>query len=280
MSYELTCSDRDSNQDSPPKEQERYLPVANITRIMKKSLPRKAKISKEAKECIQECVSEFISFITSEASDRCQQERRKTINGDDLLYAMQALGFDNYLEPLKVYLKKYRESQVSKRNPGKKEYADSLSTSNTSANAIPPSNINSTINNGPLTGSIGMNQHPQLSQPVYPSPISFPSNIAPRLSLNVPSGQPQPMSSGYAGVISVPPYIHSVGATTTLESPSYYAIVPGSGQNTPIHPLVNASSDRLATQGSNNEGRYVALNSTPPGPPLEVVNPSDTAGKE
>ena len=30
------------------------------------------KIAKDARECAQECVSEFISFITSEASDRCQ----------------------------------------------------------------------------------------------------------------------------------------------------------------------------------------------------------------
>ena len=33
---------------------------------MKIALPENAKIAKEAKECMQECVSEFISFITSE----------------------------------------------------------------------------------------------------------------------------------------------------------------------------------------------------------------------
>jgi hypothetical protein len=33
---------------------------------MKLALPENAKIAKEAKECMQECVSEFISFITSE----------------------------------------------------------------------------------------------------------------------------------------------------------------------------------------------------------------------
>jgi histone H3/H4 len=33
---------------------------------MKSALPENAKIAKEAKECMQECVSEFISFITSE----------------------------------------------------------------------------------------------------------------------------------------------------------------------------------------------------------------------
>lgn len=101
------------------REQDRFLPVANIARIMKKVLPTNAKIAKDAKEGIQECVSEFISFITSEASDKCQQEKRKTINGDDLLWAMSTLGFDKYVEPLKIYLAKYRES-VKGEKPEKK----------------------------------------------------------------------------------------------------------------------------------------------------------------
>lgn len=40
--------------------------LALVARIMKLALPENAKIAKEAKECMQECVSEFISFITSE----------------------------------------------------------------------------------------------------------------------------------------------------------------------------------------------------------------------
>ena len=118
---------------------------------MKKTLPNNAKIAKDAKESIQECVSEFISFITSEASDKCQQEKRKTINGDDILWyvyiyalpfvclfhpfavrvlsncppilslsrAMSTLGFDRYVEPLKLYLAKYRDSVRGDR-PDKK----------------------------------------------------------------------------------------------------------------------------------------------------------------
>jgi nuclear transcription Y subunit beta len=77
---------------------------------MKNTLPENAKIAKDSKETVQECVSEFISFITSEASDKCMQEKRKTINGDDLLWAMSTLGFDKYVEPLKIYLSKYREA--------------------------------------------------------------------------------------------------------------------------------------------------------------------------
>lgn len=76
----------DMKQDSQCeiREQDRYLPIANIgtrdcsicfvnfyfisitARIMKKVLPGNAKIAKDAKESIQECVSEFISFITSQ----------------------------------------------------------------------------------------------------------------------------------------------------------------------------------------------------------------------
>ncbi|KAF8402769.1 hypothetical protein HHK36_010859 [Tetracentron sinense] len=91
------------------REQDRYLPIANISRIMKKALPANGKIAKDAKDTVQECVSEFISFITSEASDKCQREKRKTINGDDLLWAMATLGFEEYIDPLKVYLNRYRE---------------------------------------------------------------------------------------------------------------------------------------------------------------------------
>jgi nuclear transcription Y subunit beta len=91
------------------KEQDRWLPIANVARIMKTALPENAKIAKEAKECMQECVSEFISFITSEASEKCQQEKRKTVNGEDILFAMTSLGFENYSEALKIYLSRYRE---------------------------------------------------------------------------------------------------------------------------------------------------------------------------
>lgn len=100
--------------ETSPREQDRFLPIANVSRIMKKALPANAKISKDAKETVQECVSEFISFITGEASDKCQREKRKTINGDDLLWAMTTLGFEDYVEPLKVYLHKFREMEGEK----------------------------------------------------------------------------------------------------------------------------------------------------------------------
>ncbi|CAG60846.1 uncharacterized protein GVI51_J04235 [Nakaseomyces glabratus] len=98
------------------REQDRWLPINNVARLMKNTLPETAKVSKSAKECMQECVSEFISFVTSEASDRCAQDRRKTINGEDILISLHALGFENYAEVLKIYLAKYRQQQALKNN--------------------------------------------------------------------------------------------------------------------------------------------------------------------
>ncbi|KAI0765452.1 histone-fold-containing protein [Fomes fomentarius] len=99
------------------REQDRFLPIANVSRIMKGAVPATAKISKEAKECVQECVSEFISFITSEAAEKCQMEKRKTIGGEDILYAMVTLGFENYAESLKIHLSKLRQHQATPGNP-------------------------------------------------------------------------------------------------------------------------------------------------------------------
>ncbi|CZT03025.1 related to transcription factor HAP3 [Rhynchosporium graminicola] len=117
QSPEAAQTSKTPKQDSSDSNIRNFAPVA---RIMKTALPDNAKIAKEAKECMQECVSEFISFITSEASEKCHQEKRKTVNGEDILFAMTSLGFENYAEALKIYLAKYRETQSTRgeQRPG------------------------------------------------------------------------------------------------------------------------------------------------------------------
>ncbi|KAJ3967776.1 histone-fold-containing protein [Lentinula raphanica] len=96
------------------REQDRCLPIANVSRIMKASVPSTAKIAKDAKECVQE----YANFppvrlpleVRSNVCSRCL-EKRKTIGGEDILYAMGSLGFDNYAECLKVLLAKLRAHQ-------------------------------------------------------------------------------------------------------------------------------------------------------------------------
>ncbi|CAI9106202.1 OLC1v1005295C1 [Oldenlandia corymbosa var. corymbosa] len=99
------------------REQDRFMPIANVVRIMRKILPAQAKISDDSKETIQECVSEFISFVTGEANERCLREQRKTITAEDVLWAMSKLGFDDYIEPLTLYLHRLREFDAAAAAP-------------------------------------------------------------------------------------------------------------------------------------------------------------------
>ncbi|XP_065875676.1 nuclear transcription factor Y subunit B-7-like [Euphorbia lathyris] len=99
---------------------------------MKKVIPGNGKISKDAKETVQECVSEFISFITGEASDKCQREKRKTINGEDIIWAITTLGFEDYVTPLKLYLTKYREIEGEKLNIPKQQQQQQYDTTSSS----------------------------------------------------------------------------------------------------------------------------------------------------
>ncbi|KIW92124.1 nuclear transcription factor Y subunit beta [Cladophialophora bantiana CBS 173.52] len=165
------------------KEQDRWLPIANVARIMKTALPDNAKIAKEAKECMQECVSEFISFITSEASEKCQQEKRKTVNGEDILFAMTSLGFENYAEALKIYLSKYRETQSTRgenqnRPTSSGGYGGGVGAGNVQGNATtgPPGypggqadNAAELLNQG---HGINANEHDATGPYGYPSAVS------------------------------------------------------------------------------------------------------------
>lgn len=106
---EAPASSSGGGEDPPRWDEELCCPVNKIAKVMKKALPSNGKLSKNGKELVQQCISEFISYITGEASARCQREKRMTMNGEDVIWAMAKLGFDDYVEPLKLYLFKYRQ---------------------------------------------------------------------------------------------------------------------------------------------------------------------------
>lgn len=105
-----------TEKDSSMNNTEEYLPISNISKIMKSVLSENLKISKDAKSFVEACVTEFICFITSEASEKCKREKRKTINSEDLLTVMNHLGFENYVVILKVYYHKYKQAIESVDN--------------------------------------------------------------------------------------------------------------------------------------------------------------------
>ncbi len=91
------------NPSNSGREQDRLLPVSNVTRIMKKVIPHNFKVSKGSKETVQDCVSEFIGFITAEAAEILKSKKRKTVNSEDILLALENTGFGAYKECLIAY---------------------------------------------------------------------------------------------------------------------------------------------------------------------------------
>lgn len=102
------------------KTTDRLLPIANISKIMKGSIPSMAKVAKDSKEMMQKSASEFIAIVTCRAKDICDLEARKTITGDDLIRAMDDLDMPYYAEITKKYYEQYKkmieEGKVKKFN--------------------------------------------------------------------------------------------------------------------------------------------------------------------
>ncbi len=70
--------------------------------------PPPTKLSKEGRELMQECASEFVSFVVSEAAERAAASSGKMVNAADVLASLHALGFEGYVEPLRAYLEQFR----------------------------------------------------------------------------------------------------------------------------------------------------------------------------
>jgi nuclear transcription Y subunit beta len=52
---------------------------------MSNALPMHVRTSTEVEECLQECANEPVSFISSEAPDKCAIGKREIVNGEDTL---------------------------------------------------------------------------------------------------------------------------------------------------------------------------------------------------
>jgi nuclear transcription Y subunit beta len=97
---------------------DRQLPLAVVSKIMKKPVPSAAKLSKDSKELMQKCSSEFIAIVTCRAKEMSNSEARKTITGEDLIRAMEDLDMPYYAEYSRKIFEKYKDSLKITRSYG------------------------------------------------------------------------------------------------------------------------------------------------------------------
>jgi hypothetical protein len=67
-------------------------------------------MSRQSREAVQSCASEFICFITNEAVELSNHDKRRTITGTDLTNALTNLGFEEYQPLLQIFIEKYRRA--------------------------------------------------------------------------------------------------------------------------------------------------------------------------
>ena len=91
------------------------LPLASITRIVKSRLPQGIQVGKEAKLAFSKASGIFVLYLVSCALDICKESKRSTISAADIFAALEEVEFDDYKEPLRDYLNKYREQQDAKK---------------------------------------------------------------------------------------------------------------------------------------------------------------------
>lgn len=84
------------------------MPITNMMKIMSQILLNNVQVSYDTMDMIQQSATKYINFVTRKAKDRCQSECRKIMNAEDLLWAIEELGFNDYVEPLTTFIQRYR----------------------------------------------------------------------------------------------------------------------------------------------------------------------------
>ncbi|KAL5285966.1 Chrac-14 family protein [Megaselia abdita] len=113
------------------------IPIANVARIIKDSLPSNASVSKEARQAIARAASVFIIFLTSTSTAIARNGNHKTISGQNILDALEQMEFEGFLDPLKEFMKINKEHMKEKKAAKINTLANNSATEPAAEEAIP-----------------------------------------------------------------------------------------------------------------------------------------------
>ncbi|BET01209.1 unnamed protein product [Nesidiocoris tenuis] len=103
-----------SSNPIPAEEDELTLPRASINKMIKELIPN-VRVANESRELILNCCTEFIHLIASEANEICNQSKKKTINADHVLKALDSLGFGDYKAEAEAVLRDCKAVAAKRR---------------------------------------------------------------------------------------------------------------------------------------------------------------------
>lgn len=97
------------------------LPKAIVRRVVKDKLSHCSKgdgdlnVHKDALMAFSESARIFIHYLSATANDICKGSKRQTINGDDVLKALEDIEFPEFVDPLRASLEELREKNAGKK---------------------------------------------------------------------------------------------------------------------------------------------------------------------
>ena len=81
---------------------ELMLPKATIVKAIKERLPKDMKLGSDTADLVLECCNSLIHILSSTANEISDKQKRTTILPEDVLQAVEELGFESYLGSLKT----------------------------------------------------------------------------------------------------------------------------------------------------------------------------------
>ncbi|KAL5579802.1 hypothetical protein UlMin_012244 [Ulmus minor] len=102
------------------------LPKAIVRRIVKDKLSHCSddgdiNLNKDSLRAFSESARIFIHYLSATANDICKESKRQTMNGDDVLKALEEIEFSEFLKPLEASLDEFRKKNAGKKAGASKE---------------------------------------------------------------------------------------------------------------------------------------------------------------
>ncbi|EIE83669.1 hypothetical protein G6F57_007346 [Rhizopus arrhizus] len=101
----------DTERSGPSMDDELSLPKATVQKLINEMMPEDIVCAKDTRDLLIDCCVEFIHLIASEANEICEKETKKTIAGEHIVAALQALGFEEYVEEVEEVFKEHKKQQ-------------------------------------------------------------------------------------------------------------------------------------------------------------------------
>ncbi|KAI8877864.1 histone-fold-containing protein [Backusella circina FSU 941] len=103
----------DNERSGPMGDDDLSLPKATVQKLINEMMPDDIICSKDTRDLLIDCCVEFIHLIASEANEICEKETKKTIAGEHVVAALQALGFEDYVTEVDDVFKEHKKQQKS-----------------------------------------------------------------------------------------------------------------------------------------------------------------------